>query len=139
MVYYVDIFNKIKMITKVSGENMEFLAASHEDQANPGALKKVLFRKDDLVDGRVQMINWAKIPVGKGFNRHFHEDMEEVFIIVSGKAEIEIDGEKEILEREDAVIVPIGKIHSMRNVGDEEVVYCVVGISTGDDGKTIIV
>lgn len=45
------------------------------------------------------MINWAKLPIGKSFAKHYHEDMEEVFILIEGKAEILVDDKKAIIKR----------------------------------------
>lgn len=118
--------------------NLRFIPASHEDQKNPGVLKKVLFEKDDLIDGRIQMINWAKLPKGKFFELHYHQDMDEVFIILSGKAKLRV-GEKEVtLEKGDAVIAPMKKIQQMTNIGSNDVEYIVLGISTGQGGKTMV-
>ena len=64
--------------------DQEFVAAGHEDPTNPGVWKKVLFRKDDLQLGRIQMINWARLPAGNTFAAHYHEDMQEIFIVLTG-------------------------------------------------------
>src|SRR5688572_18911451 len=90
----------------------DFVPASHEDPANPGVWKKVLFKKNELLTGRIQMINWAKLPVGKSFSPHYHEDMEEVFIILSGKSEFSVNDEKEIVQKGDGVLVPIKSVHT---------------------------
>ena len=121
------------------GKALEFLAASHEDPQNPGALKKVLFKSDSLPSGKVQMVNWAKVPAGKGFQSHYHEDMFEIFIIMSGKAEMKIAGAVTILEGGDAVIVPPNSIHSMLAINNQDVDYIVFGISSENGGKTVVV
>ena len=89
--------------------DLDFIPASHEDPNDPGALKKVLLTKTDLPEGRIQMINWAQIPIGKTFAPHYHEKMVEVFIIMNGKVKAKIsakgepssgwDSEEEILEK----------------------------------------
>jgi len=91
----------------IRSKDLKYIAASHEDQDNPGVWKKILFKKDELVDGRIQMINWAKLPVGKTFQAHFHEDMDEVFIILNGKTSIRINDEEDNLEKGDAVVIPM--------------------------------
>jgi mannose-6-phosphate isomerase-like protein (cupin superfamily) len=85
------------------------------------------------------MVNWAKLQVGKSFRPHYHEDMEEIFIILKGKARIQIQEEEAELEKEEMVVVPMGKVHEMKNIGDQEVEYIVIGISQGKGGKTIAV
>ena len=113
----------------VRAAELELIPASHEDPQTPGVFKKVMFRKDDFADGKAEMINWALLPKGKSFAPHYHEDMQEVFIIVRGKAKVTIDQEAGILYQGDAVVIPVGSVHEMENIGTEDVEYIVVGIS----------
>ncbi len=117
--------------------DLSFIPASHENPKNPGAFKKVLAKKDDLVAGRVQMINWAKLPIRKSFEKHYHEDMEEIFIILNGKTEIMVNNENDVLEKGDTVIIPIAAVHQMTNLSNEDVNYIAFGVSTEKGGKTI--
>lgn len=119
------------------GDQLEFIPASHEDPKDPGVWKKVLAKKDELVPGRVQMINWARMEVGKAFEAHYHEDMQEVFIILAGKVEILVDDETETLASGDMVIIDERQVHRMKNIGEEPVEYIVVGISREQGGKTV--
>jgi mannose-6-phosphate isomerase-like protein (cupin superfamily) len=123
----------------IRSAELEFIPASHEDTESPGVFKKVMFRKDDFVDGKVEMINWALLPTGKSFAPHYHGDMQEVFIMIQGKAKITVDEEAEYLDRGDAVVIPVGSVHKMENIGTENVEYIVVGMSKGTGGKTVVV
>lgn len=117
--------------------DLSFIPASHEDPKDPGALKKILLKRDDIPDGRIQMINWAKIPKGKTFAPHFHEQMIEVFIIMSGKVKAKIGKEEEILEKGDLVVAMEGQIHTFTNISDSDVDYFAMGIVTAVGGKTV--
>ena len=117
----------------------KFIPASHENPQDPGVLKKVLATKETLRDGKVQMINWARLPVGRGFQAHYHEDMQEVFIIITGHAEMAIADESFPATTGDTVIVDPGEVHTMRNVGETEVIYLVIGITSEDGGQTVVV
>lgn len=118
---------------------LKFIPASHEDPKSPGVWKKILLGKEDLIKGRVQMVNWSKLPVGSSFKPHYHQDMEEVFIILRGKVKITVDEEEERMEKGDVVIIPMKKVHEMKNIGNEEVEYLVLGISLEKGGKTVVV
>ncbi len=120
-------------------KEFEFVPAGHEDPKSPGVLIKVLLKKQDLLPGHLQMINWARMAAGNSFRPHYHEDMEEIFIILKGKARIQIREEEAILEKEEVVVVPMGQVHEMKNIGHEEVEYIVIGISQGKGGKTVVV
>jgi uncharacterized cupin superfamily protein len=113
--------------------------ASHEDPKNPGVLKQVIAKKDDLLAGHVQMVNWATLPAGKSFQSHYHEDMEEIFVLISGTVDVRVDDDYDVLSAGDTLIVSPRSVHTMQNTSDEVVEYLVVGISSGFSGKTVIV
>ena len=123
----------------VPADNREFEPASHEDPRHPGVLKRVIAVKDQLLDGRVQMINWARLPIESSFRAHYHEDMQEVFMLLSGRAAMTVDGKVVTMEPGDTVVVSPREVHSMKNVGDQIVQYIVMGISLGQNGQTIVV
>ncbi len=116
-----------------------YVPASHENPLAPGVWKKILFARDELQPGTVQMINWARLPAGSSFAAHYHEDMQEIFIIVSGEAEMVVSGETVVLSRGDAIAIDHREIHFMTNRGDADVEYVVVGITANKGGKTVIV
>ncbi|MGI5827448.1 MAG: cupin domain-containing protein [Patescibacteria group bacterium] len=92
----------------------------------------------DIRKGRLQMINWSFLPPGKSFSAHYHEDMDEIFIIISGKAEIHVGEEKTILKKGDAVIIPAKAVHVMEALSGKAVEYIALGISQEKSGKTIV-
>ncbi|MCA9215696.1 MAG: cupin domain-containing protein [Planctomycetales bacterium] len=123
----------------VRSTDLDYVPASHEDPNKPGVLKRVLATKEQMLDGRPQMINWARLPVGSSFKLHYHEDMEESFIIISGHAEMRVDNELHTLQRGDMLVVSPGEQHDMANVGETDVEYVVIGVSLGKGGKTVVV
>jgi mannose-6-phosphate isomerase-like protein (cupin superfamily) len=123
----------------VRSDDIEFVPASHEDPNQPGVLKRVLATKEQMLDGRPQMINWARLPVGSTFRLHYHEDMEESFIIVQGTAEMRVDGQAFRLQPGDMLVVSPYEKHDMANVGAVDVEYVVIGVSLGTGGKTVVV
>lgn len=117
----------------------EFIPASHEDPNNPGVYKKVIVVRDDLFPGRIQMINWARLPKASSFRTHLHQDMEEVFIIMHGEVEMVVSGKRTKLGAGDTVIVEPNEVHEMKNIGAGDAEYMVVGISGDKKGKTVVV
>ena len=116
-----------------------FVPASHENPQSPGAWKKVLLQKADFQSGMVQMINWSRLPPGKSFTPHYHEDMQEVFIVLQGEARITVGSQAAVLRRGDTVVIDAREIHEMCNLGQAEVEYLALGISSGQGGRTIVV
>lgn len=123
----------------VRSADLETVPACHENSESPGVLKKVILQMADFIDGRIQMINWAFLPTGKSFRAHYHENMQETFILIKGEARIIVDNEQAELREGDVVVVPIGSIHSMENVGKNDVEYIVVGVAKGTWGRTIVI
>jgi mannose-6-phosphate isomerase-like protein (cupin superfamily) len=123
----------------IRSTELELVPASHEDPKSPGVLKKVLLREDDFVEGKVHMINLALLPVGKSFKPHYHEDMQEVFVIIRGDAKIAVGKEQTTAGPGDVIVIPPGSIHRMENIGKENVEYVAIGVSQGKDGKTVVV
>ncbi len=124
---------------KIPFVSRSFVPASHENPLSPGVLKKVLLEKADLQRGRVQMVNWASLAVGKRFARHYHEDMQEIFILVQGEAKITVGQETATLSRGDTVLIDPREVHQMQNSGPETVEYLAIGITTEAGGKTVVV
>lgn len=120
-------------------DDRRYVPASHEKPDAPGVWKKVLLGRDDLIEGRMQMINWARLPAGASFQPHYHEDMEEVFIILNGNVRIVVDGETASLGPGDTVVIPVRSTHVMANTCGEDVCYIALGITREGRGRTVVV
>ncbi len=120
-------------------KDRDYMPASHENPDAPGVWKKVLLQRADLMEGQVQMINWARLPAGESFQAHYHEDMQEVFIIIRGQARIQIDQETADLGSGDTVVIPVRSVHIMHNTGRQDVEYIALGITREGRGRTIVV
>jgi mannose-6-phosphate isomerase-like protein (cupin superfamily) len=116
-----------------------FVPAGHENPISPGVLKKVLVEKAELQPGRVQMVNWASLGVGRRFARHYHEDMQEIFVVVQGEAEMTVAAQTVRLRPGDTVVVDPREVHEMRNVGSQNVDYLAIGITSEAGGRTVVV
>jgi mannose-6-phosphate isomerase-like protein (cupin superfamily) len=132
-------FHEEPTVRIVRSHSLSFVPAGHEDPLNPGVWKKVLFEKADIQAGHVQMVNWAKLPAGNRFAPHYHEDMQEIFVILQGTVEVTVGRETVVLGRGDSILVDPHEVHQMRNPGPEEVEYLAVGISGGTGGRTVVV
>jgi len=126
-------------LRSIRSAELPFVPAGHEEPQDPGVWKKVLLAKADFQAGHVQMINWARLPAGKSFAPHYHEDMQEVFVIVHGTAELTVGGESVTLGRGDAVLIDPHEVHGMTNSGPDDVEYLAIGVSRGTGGKTVVV
>ncbi len=85
------------------------------------------------------MLNWARLPAGSSFQSHYHEDMQEVFVILSGQVDMQVSGESRRMGPGDTVLIDPREIHRMTNVGADAAEYIVFGISSGRGGRTVVV
>ena len=123
----------------VAAADGEFVAASHEDPIRPGVLKRVIATQADIPAGQVMMVNWARLPGHSSFQRHYHEDMQEVFVLISGRVRMQVGGESVEMQAGDTVIVDAREPHEMQNLLETDAEYVVFGVSTGQGGRTVVV
>lgn len=122
----------------IRSNDRAFVPAGHENPLSPGVLKKVLLEKADLQPGRIQMINWASLGPGKQFSLHYHEDMQEVFIMVQGEADITVGAIADTLRRGDTLVIDPREAHRMHNTTTETAEYIAIGITAETNGKTVV-
>lgn len=104
--------------------------AMHEDPKDPGVLKKVIVRHEEVSPtSKLMMINLSKVPVGKTHKAHSHKSMEEIFYFTEGEGEVRIEEEIETVGPGDRVIVPATSVHQVKNTGESELKYIGIGIS----------
>jgi mannose-6-phosphate isomerase-like protein (cupin superfamily) len=127
-----------KPIKIIKFAKLSFVPATHEDKDNPGSLKKVLFHAFDIPkDVKIQMFNWSRILKGKSFNAHYHEDMDEIFVILNGRVRLTVKDKEFTMETGDSVYIPQKYIHQMFNQFDHDVDYIALGLSRGLGGKSV--
>ncbi len=67
---------------------------------------------------RNQSLAEATIGVGQATMRHYHRVAEEIYFMLEGAGEIEIDGERAPVRPGDGILIPPGSWHELRNTGE---------------------
>ena len=81
-------------------------------------------------------MNAVVIPPGYESGRHFHDEQEETYFVHRGTVEIEFgDGSKHVLGPGGLARVDAATVRKIRNVGDEDAVYVIVGGKDGYVGR----
>ncbi len=65
---------------------------------------------------------FLKMAVGQFNQSHTHDLGHEIFLILQGRAEFDIEGHKEVLGPGQMCIALTDEAHTVRNVGDDEVI-----------------
>jgi len=81
-----------------------------------------------LVAGHVKSHSLAEItiPPGNASSPHYHKYSEESYLILSGKAALEVDGQVFSLLPGEAVFIEPLEIHQISNQSDEDLVFIAV-------------
>jgi uncharacterized cupin superfamily protein len=81
-------------------------------------------------------VNAIALPPGYETGRHYHDEQEELYFLHRGTIEIEFgDGTVHALEPGSAARVDPATVRKIRNVGDEDAVYVIVGGKDGYVGR----
>lgn len=66
------------------------------------------------------------IPPGKASRKHYHPVAEESYYILSGTAQLEIDGETATLGPGDSVVLLPNQVHQISNAAEDDLVLLAV-------------
>jgi mannose-6-phosphate isomerase-like protein (cupin superfamily) len=111
----------------------------NREQAEPfttldGSTIRVLL--DATLGGaRAQSLAEASVPAGGSTQRHYHAQTEEIYFLVEGSGEMEVEGERRRVGPGDAILIPPGAWHEIRADGDAELRFlccCAPPYSDGD-------
>jgi quercetin dioxygenase-like cupin family protein len=81
-------------------------------------------------------INAIVLPPDGETGRHYHDEQEETYFVHRGTIEMEFgDGAKHVLDSGGIARVDAPTIRKIRNVGDEDAVYLIVGGKDGYVGR----
>jgi mannose-6-phosphate isomerase-like protein (cupin superfamily) len=61
----------------------------------------------------------AMLESGQATERHYHAESEEAYFILEGEGDMELDGESATVRAGDAIPIPAGSWHRLKNTGSE--------------------
>ena len=68
---------------------------------------------------RNQSLAEAALEPGQATERHYHAETEEIYFVLAGSGEMELEGERAPVAPGDAVPIPPRAWHQIRNTGQE--------------------
>lgn len=109
--------------------------AAVDAQTPAPAIKRTLMQRFDIAPDREVVLGMAEIPPGLAAGRHTHFGIETGYV-AEGSASLEIEGETpRLLKAGDSYVIPAGKIHDAKTVGDKPV--RVIATYIVDKGKPL--
>jgi mannose-6-phosphate isomerase-like protein (cupin superfamily) len=82
-----------------------------------------------------QSLAEATLPPGAETEAHFHPNTEEIYYLLQGQALMAIEGERQAVGPGEAIAIPPGSRHQIRNTGTENLIFlcCCVPAYTHED------
>lgn len=97
-----------------------------------GTTYEIILSKE--ASGGAMSIVRAEAPPDSGPPLHVHQDADETFVILGGRSEFLLNGNRSILSAGETVFVPRGSEHTFRVVGDEPALHLVILTPGGFEG-----
>ena len=88
----------------------------------------------EYLHSEAQSLAEASLAPRSATRRHYHARSEEIYLVVEGGGELEVDGEVRAVGAGDAILIPPGSPHQL-TVGDEgvRILCCCVPPYSDDD------
>ncbi|HLJ56527.1 MAG TPA: cupin domain-containing protein [Chthonomonadaceae bacterium] len=83
-----------------------------------------------------QSLAEATIAAGGRTIAHFHPNTEEIYYIMDGEGAMAIDGEQRHVRQGDAIAIPAGRRHQIRNAGSVPLVFLCCCVPAYTDADT---
>ena len=96
-------------------------------------IRELLAHRNSAI--RKQSLAEARLAVGAATTPHHHAVTEEIYYMLEGTAEMTLDGETRTVGPGDAIAIPPGCRHTIRNTGTTELVFlctCAPGYEHDD-------
>lgn len=74
----------------------------------------------ELMRAENQTLAEATLAPGQETERHYHAESEELYYLLAGEGEMEVDGERSPVGPGDAIMIPPGAWHQIAATGSEE-------------------
>src|SRR6185437_7163890 len=87
----------------------------------------------ELHHTREQSLAEASLPDGMRTERHYHARSEEIYFLLEGEGELELDGELRRVVAGDAALIPPGVRHQITAVGALRFLCCCAPPYSNDD------
>jgi mannose-6-phosphate isomerase-like protein (cupin superfamily) len=113
--------------------NASWMEIRARDRAEPFTTKDGSTIRE-LMHAANQSLAEATLSPGRQTQRHYHAESEELYYLLSGEGEMEVEGERSAVGPGDAILIPPGAWHQI-TAGDSELRFlccCAPGYSDAD-------
>jgi mannose-6-phosphate isomerase-like protein (cupin superfamily) len=87
----------------------------------------------ELHHTEAQSVAEARLEPGQATERHYHARTEEIYFVLEGEGQMEVDGDRRRVAAGDAILIPPGARHQIRAEGPLRFLCCCAPPYTHDD------
>jgi mannose-6-phosphate isomerase-like protein (cupin superfamily) len=98
------------------------LTDSPENRRGNGQVSRLLLAPGQF-GSRHLAVTWVEADPGSQQRLHSHPDSEQVYVIISGRGQMLVAGEKKEVRSGTLVFIPPGAEHAIYNPGPDQLVY----------------
>jgi quercetin dioxygenase-like cupin family protein len=80
-----------------------------------------------------QSLAQASLDGGQTTQRHYHAATEEIYVVLEGSGELEVDGDRRVLRAGEAALIPPGAWHEIRATEPMRFLCCCAPPYSHDD------
>ncbi len=99
-------------------------------------IREIMAPRNSMVER--QSLAEAVVPVGGETHEHYHATSEEIYFMLSGEAEMWVEGETFRVRQGDSVALLPGNRHKIRNTGNTELVFLCICVPPYEHEDTVI-
>ena len=99
-------------------------------------IRELLAHRNSCI--RKQSLAEARLPVHGATTRHFHPQTEEIYYILEGHGSMQIGEETRIVGSGDAIAIPPGARHQIRNTGSTVLKFLCCCVPAYEDEDTVL-
>ncbi|HEY2839412.1 MAG TPA: cupin domain-containing protein [Pirellulales bacterium] len=100
-------------------------------------IRELLAHRNSAI--RNQSLAEARVQPGAATTPHYHPQCEEIYYILTGEGTMRIEGATRIVGPGDAIAIPPGQIHQIRNTGAVELKFLCCCAPCYEDADTVLV
>jgi mannose-6-phosphate isomerase-like protein (cupin superfamily) len=108
------------------GEVYRLGSAPFEHVRAHGGLGHIETARVYEADGPLQFIDLTSLPPGTSVGEHTHAGDEEIYVIISGHGEMQLDGVKVAVGPGDVIRNDPHGTHGLRNIGVQPLTFVVI-------------
>lgn len=81
-----------------------------------------------MLHSDIESFEWNRVPAGAVIGEHVHTHTEEIYYVISGRAEMRSGGDSQLVGPGDLIITPLNGRHGIANVGDTDLDFLVIEV-----------